>query len=95
MTKVIVSPEDIPCRVTVEGLSPHSGRWETMCYHYRDTSLINLNYRIIDGEYKKRIKKTLTRQGWFRKLILDDDGEIIAEITVKPCPVKDWHKRGE
>lgn len=96
MTKVIGSPEDIPCRVTVEGLSPRSGRRETWCYHYRDTSLINLfKQDIFDEEYKKRIKKTLTKQGWFRKLILDDEGEIITEIVVKPCPVKDWYKRGE
>ena len=95
-----IREEDIPCHIQIVG--HYFGQEGTPRGYFRSDPTSNDGWVgcnplgvYFDKEEKKRIKKTLTKQGWFRKLFLDDEGEIITEIVVKPCPIKDWYKRGE
>lgn len=45
-----------------------------------DIPLLNIHFGM---EERESINKTLQRQGWYTKLMLDDEGVLISEVSVR------------
>jgi hypothetical protein len=91
--------DNIPCHIQI---THHCFGETTSFNYYRTDPTCNDGWVNCDplGTYfskegRNHIKDVLTRQGWFRKLFLDDHGEIITEVVVKSCPVDQWYTKEE
>ena len=99
-------PVDIPCMIQL--VQHHKYRREDGLILYQEPTTqvyfrtdpmkndgwVNCNPLGVyfDDEQKKHIKNTLTKQGKYINLLLDDEGDIVYEVIVTVCPKDEWYK---
>ena len=91
--------DKIPCRIQIIG---HVFGEPTIFNYYRtdptcDDGWINCSPLGVyfSKEERNNIKHVLTKQGWFRRLFLDEEGEVFTEVFVKSCPIDQWYSKEE
>lgn len=94
-----IHPVDIPCKIQLipyYGGIPDGGKHLT---YFRTDPMKNDGWIGCDPlgtkfsmEEKIHIKNTLTKQGKYINLLLDDEGDIVYEVIVTVCPKDEWYK---